>query len=180
MTTQEQDKLWNDLSEESQAAYREKYQRNLTDSKNYIMGDDLDKDIVRSQTIVAELRNLFGSHNLNPKPLTYEDIERELMNAGTWVLTSICASKQMLVKLSAIYKLLMVAKYLNGDWEPDWEDERKDKWGIYYDYGNMKLCYINEGYNCHAPVYFRTKELAEQAIQILGEETIKLALTTNF
>jgi hypothetical protein len=29
-------------------------------------------------------------------------------------------------------------------------------------------------------IYFKSKELAQQAIEILGEETIKLALCTNY
>lgn len=171
MTREQQDKLWNELSEETQQYYKEKYKFHLSNDG----GCDL--AVLRSQTIVKELENMFGSHNLNPKPLTYEDIERELMNVDTWVLTSLCASKQMLNKLSAIYKLLMVAKYINGDWKPDWEDG-VSKWFLCIVEEEIEtVCVARESYSI---VYFRTEEIAKQAIQILGEETIRLALSTDF
>lgn len=77
-----QDELWNGLSEETQAEYREKYEFHLDDSKrdpkdNFGGGYDL--TVLRSETIIEELVTMFGEHNLDPKPRikTWEDVEKE-------------------------------------------------------------------------------------------------------
>lgn len=78
MNKEQQDNLWNDLSEETKKEYREKYKSNLADSKKYLMGDVLDKSIMRSEIIVKELETMFGVHNLNPQLQikTWEDVAR--------------------------------------------------------------------------------------------------------
>ena len=70
-----------------------------------------------------------------------------------------------------------VAKYLNDGWRPNWNDLKEYKFYIkqlddilFVDFA------ISNGYL----VYFKTRELAKQAIEILGEETIKLALCTDY
>lgn len=78
-------------------------------------------------------------------------------------------------KLLAINQLMNVAKYLNGDQEPDFKKEEL-KFFIYInDKNNIDISdnyFIKEYF-----VYFRTKELAKQAIDILEEETIHLTLS---
>lgn len=90
-------------------------------------------------------------------------------------------SKKQLMKLLAINKLMTVAKYLNDGWKPNWEDGGERKYCIeinglseskivitYYNHVNVSL------------VFFKTEELAQKAIKILGEDTIRLALTTDY
>jgi hypothetical protein len=83
-------------------------------------------------------------------------------------------SKQQLKQILALNKLMNVAKYLNGDWEPNWNDEFEDKIYFYYSYGKLNICakrYSNFGCVC-----FKTIDLAHQAIEILGEDEVKKAL----
>ena len=69
-----------------------------------------------------------------------------------------------------------VAKYLNGDWEPDWNDRHQHKWFIFYD-NQLSGLYLAIHYTQRfASVYFKSEELALQAIEILGEEEVKRAL----
>lgn len=89
-----------------------------------------------------------------------------------------CCSDKQIEKIIAIAKLMNVAKYLNGDWKPDWDNEYELKYlinkiraGIYVSRNNC---------NNFAIIYFKSKELAQQAIDILGEETIRLALSTDW
>lgn len=92
---------------------------------------------------------------------------------------NICTSKKQAEKLIAINKLMNVAKYLNGDWCPNW-NEGNPKYFISIDhYKNIIAvdCNIDYAYNT---IYFKSKELAQQAIEILGEETIKTALSTDW
>lgn len=91
-----------------------------------------------------------------------------------------CTSEKQARKLLAINQLLNVAKYLNGDWQPNWGNYNEDKYVLYFDENNEKLnIYYVHTSNLNI-VYFKTKELAQKAVEILGEETIKLALSTDW
>ena len=85
-----------------------------------------------------------------------------------------------LKKLLAINKLMNVAKYLNGDWQPDWDDETEDKVYISYNYITNEINFNEHLIYQSSYIYFKSKELAKQAIEILGEETIKLTFCTNY
>ena len=90
-----------------------------------------------------------------------------------------CCSDKQLEKIIAIAKLMNVAKYLNGeDWKPDWDNEDELK---YFINKNRAGIYVSRN-NCNnfSIVYFKTKEAAQQAIDISGEETIRLALSTDW
>ena len=131
------------------------------------------------------------------KKLTYGDIARELFNncccyidsngrikdvknlsASPNDLTN-CVTRKQAKKLLAINKLMNVAKYLNDGWQPDWNTIER-KWYIYFSvtYRNIKILQTMKTQNC--TIYFKSEELAQQAIEILGEETIKLALCTDY
>lgn len=93
-----------------------------------------------------------------------------------WSCPNTASTKHQLERLLALNKLINVAYYLNDGWEPDWKDEIQHKFFIYYN-GKDKAIKIDINfYLTYGVVYFKSKELAEQAIQILGEDTIKLAL----
>lgn len=134
------------------------------------------------------------------KKLTYEDIaDKMLLNeayhyfinsdgkifntknsSSNYKLPNIALSKKQLEKLLAINKLMNVAKYLNGDWQPNWINESEGKYYIQIDNVCNDLHIDWTGlFNCSI-VYFKSEELAEQAIDILGEETIRLALCTDY
>lgn len=190
MTKQEQDKFWDLLSEESKSEYRAEYYNRLEDSKRDPVcpegGGDL--TVFRSQTIVEELENMFGKHNLQPS-LTYEDVVRELFKNGAWQIDEEylnsdeiiiptfgfhCTSKKQVQKLEAINKLLNVAKFLNknedgSDWVPDFSDKSNE----FYTLGI-------EPYVPTEIVYFRTEEIAQQTVKIIGEDVVRIALTTKY
>lgn len=191
MTREEQDKLWKDLSEEQRAGYRKEFQQETkkydTDVKYCDRENDFEYYTGYSHGVATTLEELFGSHNLSPS-LTYEDVERKVFpehRLGIIDITLPVFSGRHAEKLDAQNKLIVVAKYLNknedgSDWTPDWSNGDEPKYSFCYD-GADNCLKIQDEYNwCHSFVYFRTKELAEQAIQILGEETIKLALSTDY
>lgn len=111
------------------------------------------------------------------KKITYNDIYKELF------LNSACShngninasSRPQLEQLLALNKLMNVAKYLNSDWEPDFTN-KTHKCHILYDYKNFRLT-VDWAIHCKwSPIHFKSKELALQAIEILGEEEVKKAL----
>lgn len=133
------------------------------------------------------------------KALTYEDVAEKLffkkdvyyidiygriiLLEGALRLTAInsnnCTSHKQGGKLLAINKLMNVAKYLNGDWKPDWKNSKEEKWFLKIDECN-NVCTGDVEYTCLCNVFFKSCDFALQAIDILGEETIRLALSTDW
>lgn len=130
------------------------------------------------------------------KKITYQDVKEKLFpeshssfyfgKEGAIVQTFnikylskellLATSQQQLQQIRALNKLMNVAKYLNGNWKPNWNNYNTTKWFIFFDHDKKEIqtrswYIINPG--C---VYFKSEELALQAIEILGEEEIKKAL----
>ena len=131
----------------------------------------------------------------NGEPITYDDICKELYigNTAYWVgNTNIssattgessyndinnCASKAQCKRMVAFNKLQNIAKYLNKGWEPDFSICDK-KWGIIKDKKSFTPKYfmmVND-----ANIYFRSKDLANEAIRIMGEESLNDLFSTDW
>jgi hypothetical protein len=126
------------------------------------------------------------------KKITYKDVKEKLFSdkehyveySGTINSSKttryhgeniiIATSIQQIEQILALNKLMNVAKYLNGDWEPDWNDAYESKFYIYCLLGKLSICQ-KERAN-HGCAAFKSKEIANQAIEILGEEEVKKAL----
>lgn len=103
-----------------------------------------------------------GVIKFKKKEITYEDIEFSLkLNEN---MTGIDVANENVNKLCAISRLMCIAKFYNGDWKPDWSNERENK---YY------ICYIKKAdeyiINCinisiYSFVYFKHKEDAQAVI----------------
>lgn len=123
---------------------------------------------------------------------TYDDVARELFLNKKAYFTDVhgkildvtmrndycepnnCVTRKQAEKLLAINKLMNVASYLNKDWKPDWENGKENK---YYIYLNNNIIGIFATSTIHSDVaFFPDRETAKRAIEILGEETIRLAL----
>ena len=85
-------------------------------------------------------------------------------------------SRQQLEQLLALNKLMNVAKYLNGDWNPNWYSSGETKWCLFFDYWKQKITASNWQTAHYGCIYFKSEKLAYQAIEILGEEEVKKAL----
>ena len=128
------------------------------------------------------------------KRLTYKDVAEKLFKgkktyytnsaAGIdafvpectgWTHANNATSEKQLKRLLAINKLMNVAEYLNDGWEPDWE-KGTNKWYLLWQTSNKKLDIIGLCHIQYSGPVFKTPDLALQAIAILGEEEVKLAL----
>lgn len=128
------------------------------------------------------------------KQLTYKDICEKLFYTGHYFINDIgeichlnfvgfnansASNIHQLECILAKNKLANVARYLNGEWK--WELGSNDAFFIMD--RSITKTEINFGidkYSCYperANVLFKSREAAQQAIEILGEETVKLALT---
>lgn len=132
---------------------------------------------------------------LKDKQLTYKDVCEKLLNGEIYYTNTngkICSAditeyvtdpnnattEHQLECILAKNQLANVAKYLNDGWKPSKTNSgRFEAWVLFTtpneDYiGCVGL--IDCAHNSN--VFFKSKELAQQAIKILGEETVKLAL----
>lgn len=134
---------------------------------------------------------------LKPKKLTYKDIAEKLfLNKSAYIVAwhgvddcyceriedtkskNILISPQQAKRLLAKIKLENTAYYLNdGEFEPKYTEPA---YSICIDResGNFST-YLWNSYDADV-IFFRTIELADQAIEILGEDTIRLALSHDF
>lgn len=129
------------------------------------------------------------------KPITYDDVLKELYYGKTayWVgSTRIsyaitnensyndinnCASEAQCKRMVAFNKLQNIAKYLNKGWIPDFRNPEK-KWAI-LNIGKVfhpKYITITNDAN----VYFKSKELANEAIRLMGEESLNDLFSTDW
>lgn len=127
---------------------------------------------------------------LKDKQLTYEDICKKLFKDNNIYYTNShgritsgvanyeanepnnASTKHQLECILAKNKLANVAKFLNDGWKPNSGDH------VYYLTCELDELYTNKYsfYACANLIVFKTQKDAEQAIKILGEDTVKLAL----
>lgn len=131
---------------------------------------------------------------LKDKQFTYGDVCTQIFAFGCWYSDSSgnivhakrvsgakddlnnATTKHQLECILAKNKLANVAVYLNNGWKPDLD--RDYGYCIIFDlYDNLAIDHCAVWcVNSLSKVMFKSRELAEQAIEILGEEVIKLAL----
>lgn len=128
-------------------------------------------------------------------PITYDDVLKELYYEKTayWVGNlniqhttteevtyndiNNCASEAQCKRMVAFNKLQNIAKYLNKGWKPDLPGSNnyticKNHAGGYNILGNHK-------YQAGA-IYFRTEDLALEAIRLMGEESLNDLFSTDW
>jgi hypothetical protein len=127
------------------------------------------------------------------KALTYEDVAKALFkgkrtnyfnglgNIKEAVMNSEYATPSNVVtssqaeRIYALNKLLNVAEYLNEK-ALIWDGDDRLKWYIYYNHHDGALGWSGNSQLQSSHAYFDSKEHLMQAIEILGEDTIKTAL----
>jgi len=145
--------------------------------------------------VIDEENSTFECIKFKKKELTYNDIVEKLFYNNNYYYTdkygyveetNTATFKKQLEKLFAINKLMNVAKYLNGYWKPNWEDSDYHNWyigiscykDVTEDKGELEIRATYQ--HITSTVYFKSQAIAQQAIDILGEDTIRLALSTDW
>lgn len=129
------------------------------------------------------------------KPITYYDILRELYMDKTayWIYDKCiesgkqssynfddavnCTSVAQAKRMVAFNKLQNIAKYLNGDWKPNFDGDHGN-WNICKD-GDTLLATYTRNVN-KANVYFKSKDLAYEAIRLMGEDSLNDLFSTDW
>lgn len=141
-------------------------------------GYEIDEDKSTFEKIVFK--------QLKSNPKTFREVEEYLVfdkDCPVISFRTAYASEDLFKSLMALRKLCNVAEYLNGGWIPP-RSRYNQRWFIGLTFEDAKSDKISINIMKHNSVqysciYFKSRELAEQAIQILGEDTIIQALTLN-
>lgn len=89
-------------------------------------------------------------------------------------------SKKQLLKLRAINKLMNVHVFLEKGWTPDWKDKDEEKYFIAIKSNGIAPNVANTYYTQGSDIYFSSEDNARKAIEILGEEIIRDAISTDW
>ena len=120
------------------------------------------------------IRDLYGTvsskiFNIN----TMSDIKR--FENGLYFETEEEA-EQHLKEQRLLFKIKKWAKEKNDGWEPDWESIFQEKYYIFYDYYRKELCtsFNNSTGAINKLPYFKTRKIAQECIDLFGDEIIEV------
>lgn len=88
-----------------------------------------------------------------------------------------CTTRAQAKRMIAFNKLQNIAKFLNGDWKPNF-DRDDEKWNINKD-GDTFIEMYTRRLN-KAGVYFKSQELTKEAIRLMGEESLNDLFSTDW
>lgn len=130
------------------------------------------------------------------KPITYDDVLKELFldKIASWVgISKIytatigranyndlnnCTSYAQAKRIVAFNKLQNIAKYLNEGWTPDFTDGTQN-WFIAEEYfGEYKAKFTYSGN--YGVVFFKSNCLANEAIRLMGEDSLNDLFSTDW
>ena len=88
-----------------------------------------------------------------------------------------CTTEAQAKRLLAFNKMMNIAKYLNGDWKPDFDGDHEN-WHIGKEGDTFLAMYTK--YMNKASVYFKSKDLAYEAIRLMGEDSLNDLFSTDW
>lgn len=130
-------------------------------------------------------------------PITYDDICRELfLNKKTYWLgnkkinylysdeynnndLNNCTSIAQAKHVAAFIKLQNIAKYLNGDWKPTF-DGHTENWDINATYDSEEYTPRYSSVFNNGMVCFKSEQLVNEAIRLMGEESLNDLFSTDW
>ena len=144
------------------------------------------------------------------KPITYDDICKDLFNnkktywLGNKKINYLysdeyncndlnnCTSIAQAKRVAAFIKLQNIAKYLNKEWEPNFDDTLQEKFYISYTGDETEsdspvdllksfqvYCKVDEPVY-ESSIYFKTYKLACEAIRLMGKESLNDLFSTGW
>lgn len=129
------------------------------------------------------------------KPITYDDVLKELYlgKAAYWIYdkrigfgkqssynfknAANCTSVAQAKRMVAFNKLQNIAKYLNNGWVSNFNGKNKN-WLIRIEDGKYVARFIKWFNN--GSVYFKSEEAANEAIRLMGEESLNDLFSTDW
>lgn len=130
-------------------------------------------------------------------PVTYDDIcKKFFLNKDTFFVVGKeiayrkghdenyndfdnCTSEAHAKRMAALNKLHNIAKYLNGDWKPTF-DGHSENWDINVAYDSEEYIPCSSVVYNNGMVYFKSEQLANEAIRLMGEKSLKDLFSTDW
>ena len=157
------------ISEDGKPMIRKKFEE---EAKEEPMGEEL------TYTYTGIAKSMYSG---NDKTFFLESADDSICTYKCnkdYLVSSNCMTEEQVKRIKAFNKLQNIAKFLNDGWHPNF-NESSCKWFI------MKTGYNNyavsfDRYFFREGVYFKTEEIAKQAIEIMGEESLADLFNTNW
>lgn len=128
--------------------------------------------------VIDKENSTFECIKFKKDTVTLMDIVNKYDNEFGIPVKVLATSNAHMCKIIAINSLMIVAKYLNYGWIPDF---RYGKSNYFLSIDSEGTLQINSSHYYNDSLeYFKSEELAQQAIDILGEDTIRVALSVNY
>ena len=126
-----------------------------------IKNNQLTIDIPEGMEIDLENSNLAkGIVKFKKKDITYDDILQECPTN----FSELRVRNHCLNKIIAISQLMNIAKYYNGDWNPNWRSLMEPKYYIYYNTRSNIYGVANASSTNYSNIYFRLDKDAQAVI----------------
>ena len=128
-------------------------------------------------------KKIEGDMNKTPdaaegNPITYDDICKKLfLDMIAYKKSVKCTTPEQIKCMTAFNKLQNIAKYLNGDWKPVFDGNHRI-WNI-CKYGDTFVALYTTTLN-RASVYFKNEGLVNEAIEIMGKESLNDLFSTDW
>ena len=140
-------------------------------------------------------KKIEGDAETPNNPITYDDVLKELYYGKTafWVGCSDIsytttgegsyndinnyASEAQAKRIVAFNKLQNIAKYLNDGWKPNFDGNQKN-WNIIKDDDTFVIMFTTTANK--SCVYFKSENLAKEAIRIMGEDSLNDLFSTDW
>lgn len=106
-----------------------------------------------------------------------DDIESGMASPSNYKDVDNCTSEAQVKRLIAFNKLQNIAKYLNDGWKPNFRSA-EEKWAIVKDEVGLSAQY-NQRVN-DASVYFKNEDLTNEAIRLMGEDSLNDLFSTDW
>ena len=139
-----------------------------------IKNNQLTIKIPEGMEVDVEKSNLkAGVIKFRKKEICYADILSTLADKDIDP-TDIKVPKMIAGKIIALARLMTIAKYYNGDWEPDWNNSREYKYFIIYNNNNTYIVDYHYWMYIRNDIYFKNRE---DAIAIINNPNFKSILS---
>ena len=143
---------------------------------NNMENNQLTIDIPEGMEIDLENSDLAkGIVKFKKKDITYDDI----LQAYATDFSEIRVSNHCIDKILAVSQLMNIAKYYNGDWNPNWRSLMESKYYIYYSTRSNTYGVSNTSSTNYGNIYFRLYKYAKAVIDNPNFRSILDAIYKN-
>lgn len=96
-----------------------------------------------------------------------------------YLLKNLCLTEEQAASVMNYNKLINISKWLNKEWAPDWKDINEKKYFVYYNTETNEYDVDFTTTKKYSVAYFKTEEIAKEAISMLHEWYLECLFEVN-